>query len=225
MQPTKTLLAAITICLLTAAAPAAPLIYNNGVSYSGRYLNPGTNEVGDEIILGPGGRVASTFQFEYYSTSLPGPTLNQFRVQFYRNDGSLLGPGPTGPTFLPTTVIYNSDWQTLAPPFDPSGRNTYFFDLTYTNLVLPDRFTWSVQFRGLDAGETNGVSIYDPPSLGNGTDDYWLRNAAGAWELRATNGLPISFGAQISAVPEPSTYVLAILGGLCGLAVLNRRRR
>jgi hypothetical protein len=221
MQPNKKLLAGIAICLIGAVVSAAPMIYNNGVSYSGRYLNPGTNEVGDEILLGPGGRIASTFQFEYYSsTNLPGPTLNEFRIQFYRNNGTPLG----GATFLPNTVIYNSDWQTLAVPTDPTGRQTYFFDLSYTNLVLPDRFTWSVQFRGIDAGETNGVSIYDPPSIGNNLDDYWLKTATG-WELRGTNGVPISFGAQITAVPEPSTYVLAILGGLFGLAVLNRRKR
>jgi hypothetical protein len=221
MQPNKKILAVTTICLLSAAAPAATLVYNNGVSYSGLYLNPGTNEVGDEILLGAGPRIASTFQFEYYSSAfVGGGTLNEFRIQFYQNNGTPLGAS----TFLPNTVFYNSDWQTLAAPTDPSGRNTYFFDLSYTNFTVPDRFTWTVQFRGIDAGETNGVSIYDPPAIGNNFDDYWLRTQTG-WELRNTNGVPINFGGQITTVPEPATYVLAILGGLCGFTLLNRRKR
>jgi hypothetical protein len=226
MQPNKTLLIAAVFSLAAAALPAATMVYNNGVSYSGFYLNPGTSEVGDEILLGSGPRVANSFQFEYYGSGLQSGGVNneQFRVRFYQNDGAFLGSGPGGDTYLPNTVFYDSGFQTLAAPTDPSGRNTYLFDLSYTNLVLPDRFTWSVEFTGIDAGETAGVSIYDPPSVGNNLDDYWLRTGGG-WELRGTNGQPINFGAQITTVPEPSTYVIAILGGLCGLAVLGRRRR
>ena len=226
MQPNKILLIAAVFSLATAMVPAATMVYNNGVSYSGFYLNPGGSEVGDEILLGAGPRVASSFQFEYFGSGLQSGGVNneQFRIRFYRNDGAFLGSGPGGDTYLPNTVFYDSGAQTLAPPTDPSGRNTYLFDLSYTNLVLPDRFTWSVEFTGIDSGETAGVSIYDPPAIGNNLDDYWLRTVGG-WELRGTNGQPINFGAQITTVPEPSTYVLTILGGLCGLVVLSRRKR
>ena len=226
MQPNKTLLAIAVLALATAAVPAATMVYNNGVSYSGFYLNPGASEVGDEILLGSGPRIASTFQFEYFSSGLHsgGVSNEQFRVRFYLNDGAFLGSGPGGDTYLPNTVIYDSGLQTLESATDPSGRNTYLFDLSYTNLVLPNRFTWSVQFSGIGPGEVAGVSIYDPPAAGNNLDDYWLRNG-GVWELRGTNGQPISFGAQITTVPEPSTYVLALLGGLCGFALLGWRRR
>ncbi len=225
MQPNKTFMVTAALSLAAMSASAATMVYNNGVSYSGFYLNPGASEVGDEILLGAGPRIASTFQFEYYGTNFQtgGLANEQFRIRFYLNNGTFLGPGPAGDTYLPNTVFYDSGLQTLEPPVDPSGRNSYLFDLSYTNLVLPDRFTWSIQFTGIDAGETAGVSIYDPPSVGVGIDDYWLRTGGG-WTLRGTNGQPISFGSQLTAVPEPSSYVLAILGGLCGLAVLNRRK-
>jgi hypothetical protein len=222
MQPKKTFALLGAIVATGSAVSAQSMVYNNGVNYSGFYLNPGANEVGDEIILAAGPRMASTFQFEYFASYPVVHVVNEtFRIRFYANDGADLG-GPFN-THLPNTVLYDSGSQILAPPIDPSGRATYLFDLTLANIVLPDRFTWSVQFSGLDAGETIGVSIYDPPTVGNNFDDYWY-NTGATWELRATNGIPINFGAQITAVPEPSTYVLAILGGICGLALLNRQR-
>ena len=223
MQPKTTLVVCGAILAATSTVPAATMVYNNGMNYSGSFLNPGANEVGDEIILGAGPRIASTFQFEYFASYPLVHTPNeQFRIRFYNNDGTDLG-GPFN-THLPNSVFYDSGLQTLAPPIDPSGRATYLFDLTLANIVLPDRFTWSVQFTGVgdQVGETVGVSLYDPPTVGNNFDDFWF-NTGSTWELRATNQ-PINFGAQITAVPEPSTYLLAILGGICGLALLNRRR-
>lgn len=208
-------LAAIAACCC--AAQAQVLVYNNGVSYSGIYLNPGANEVGDEIILGAGPRQISSFQWEYFGSGFSGN--EQFRIRFYRNDGTDIGGG----TLLPNSVFYDSGLQTLAAPIDPSGRNTYLFDLTSTSIILPDRFTWSVQFSGVSGAEAAGPTIYNPPAVGNNFDDYWFNNA-GTWQLRGSNGVPINFGAQISVVPEPSTYALAILGGLCGFALVVRRR-
>jgi hypothetical protein len=221
MQSKKTFLAAVALSF-AAAAPANELIYDNGVNYLGYYLNPGTNRVGDEIILGGTYRTAFSFEFQYYGNNFHtgGITNEQFRVQFLNNDGSLLG----GSTYLPNSVFYDSGWQNLAAPITPTGVNNYYIDLSSLSLVLPEHFTWTVQFQGIDAGEIAGVSLFDPPVVGNNFDDYWFDNGT-TWELRGTNGIPISFGAQVTAVPEPSTYVLAILGGLCGFALVSRRKR
>ena len=156
MQPIKRLLALVAI-LVGGSALHAATVYNNAVSYSGTYLNPGANEVGDEIILAGTARIPTTFQFEYYGSNFLG--ANQFEVRFYLNDGASLGNN----TFLPNTVFYDSGVQTLLPPVDPSGRNTYILDIssiTTANGLLPDRFTWSVQYSGIGAGETAGVSLY-----------------------------------------------------------------
>ena len=216
MQSNRTLATFAAIALWGSAAFAQTLVYNNGVSYSGIYLNPGANEVGDEIILGPGPRRITSFQWEYFGSGFSGN--EQFRIRFYRNDGTDIGGG----TLLPNSVFYDSGLQTLLPPVDPSGRNTYLFDLSSTSIILPDRFTWSVQFSGVSGAEAAGPTIYSPPTVGNNFDDYWFNNA-GTWQLRGSNNVPISFGAQVG-VPEPSTYALAILGGICGFALVVRRR-
>lgn len=218
MQSKRILATVAAISLWGCAAHAQIPVYNNGVSYSGIYLNPGANEVGDEIILAPGGpRQVTSFQFEYFGSGFSGN--EQFQIRFRRNDGADIGNG----TLLPNFVFYDSGLQTLLAPVDPSGRNTYLFDLSSTSIILPESFTWSVQFSGITGAEAAGPSIYNPPIVGNNYDDYWFNNA-GAWQLRGSNGVPISFGAQISAIPEPSTYVLAILGGICGFALVVRKR-
>jgi len=226
MQPNKKILALVAI-LVGGSALHAATVYNNGVSYSGTYLNPGANEVGDEIILAGTARIPNTFSFEYYGSNFLG--ANTFRVRFYLNNGAPLGNN----TFLPNTVFYDSGVQTLLTPTpldaNGAGRNTFLLDIssiTTANGLLPDRFTWSVQYGGVGAGETAGVSLYHPPSVGLSENDYWFNNG-GTWQLRTNNiaGVPINFGALLSAnVPEPATYVLAILGGICGFALVSRRK-
>jgi hypothetical protein len=213
MQPTRSFAALAVIAAGVLSTQAQYLVYNNGVNYSGLYLNPGLSEVGDQIILSSPD-VASSFAFEYFG-SMNYSGDEQFRIRFYLNDGL--------PSGFPNSVFYDSGLQSLAQPTDPTGRSTYTIDLTSLNLALPSSFTWSVQFSGVSGAEIAGPVIYSPPTVGGNFDDYWFNNA-GAWELRSSNGVPISFGAQIAAVPEPSTYVLAILGGLCGFALVARRR-
>ena len=221
MQTNKalTLVAAISISTVAAHA-ASSIVYSNATTYSGFILNPGLSEVGDEIILAAGPRYGETFRFEYYGNNFSGN--EQFRLRFYKNDGAFLGNN----TYLPNSVFYDSGVQALAIPTDPSGRNTYQLDITSAFSLLPDDFTWSVQFSGIDVGETAGLSIYSPPTVGLSENDYWF-NTGSTWELRGTNGVALNFGSSLTAstVPEPSTYMLAIIGGLCGLTLVNRRAR
>lgn len=213
----KLLLIATALSLGVSALRSAT-VYNNGVSYSGTYLNPGTQEVGDEVILGGVDRLLQHFIFEYYGTGFSGN--EQYRIRFYNNDGAFIGNG----TYLPGTSFFDSGLQSLAAPSDPSNRNTYDLDLSGQGILLPERFTWSIQFSGITGGEVAGISLYNPPSVGLSENDFWFNNA-GSWELRGTNPTAFNFGAQITAVPEPSTYVLAILGGICGFALITRRKK
>jgi hypothetical protein len=227
MRTNKTLLALAAFSVGTLATQAASsIVYSNATSYSGTFLNPGANQIGDEIILGAGPRFAESFRFEYYGANFHtgGVTNEQFRLRFYQNDGAFIGNN----TYEPNSVFYDSGVLNLADPseVDPSNRATYQFDLTYAPIVLPDRFTWSIQFFGIDGGETAGVPLYSNPTVGLSENDFWF-NTGSAWELRGTNGIAFNFGSVLVAttVPEPSTYVLAIMGGLCGLALVSRRPR
>ena len=216
MRSKKNILALAALAL-SASALHAEFVYNNGVSYSGFYLNPGAQEVGDEVILGGVDRLLSHFTFEYYGTGFSGN--EQYRIRFYNNDGSPIGGG----YFQPGSSFFDSGLQTLGAPTDPSNRNTYDLDLSGTGITLSNSFTWTIQFSGVTGGEVAGVSLYNPPTVGFSDNDFWLNNA-GSWELRGTNPTAFNFGATITAVPEPSTYVLAILGGLCGFALVARRK-
>ncbi len=225
MRKNKTLLAVAAFSLGSLATHAASsIVYSNATSYSGTYLNPGASEIGDEIILGSGPRFAESFRFEYYGSGFHtgGVTNEQFQLRFYANDGTFIGNN----TYWPNSVLYDSGVQYLADPLeiDASGRATYQFDLSYAPLLLPDRFTWSIQFFGIDGGEAAGAPLYSTPTVGLSEADYWFNTGSG-WELRGTNGIAFNFGSALVAttVPEPSTYVLAIVGGLCGLALIRRR--
>jgi hypothetical protein len=220
MHSNKILASIAAITLAAAASQAATsIVYSNATTYSGIILNPGLAEVGDEIILGPGPRFGESFRFEYYGLNFDGN--EQVQLRFYNNDGTDLGNN----TYLPNSVFYDSGVNSLPTPTDPSNRNTLQYDLTFTAITLPERFTFSVSFSGIEGDDQVGLPLYNPPTVGISENDYWFNNSP--WELRGTNGVGINFGASLVAtsVPEPSTYVLAIIGGLCGLALINRRKR
>ena len=65
--------------------------------------------------------------------------------------------------------------------------------------------------------------LYGPPTTGSSLNDFWQRDAGGAWSLRQiNNGSTLAdFAARVSAVPEPGVLALGGLGVLL-LAALRR---
>jgi hypothetical protein len=220
------LLLPVVAAALLAPTAHAELVYNNSSNDLTNRFNPGTNEVGDEIVLAGGGRILTDFTFQYWGVFTNSGA--DARIRFYANDGSTNGL-PLG-SQMPSTVLFDSGWFGIIP----TNRATYMFNdftLGGGNLIaltgpVPTDFTWSVQFSGLTAGESAGVDLYSPPTVGTNYADYWDNTVSG-WELRAsTNGVPINFAARINATPEPGTLWLGLLGGLVfwGLKVRNSRR-
>jgi hypothetical protein len=58
-------------------------------------------------------------------------------------------------------------------------------------------FTWAVSLNGLDTGESAGLWIYTPPTVGNNYRDYWYKDGSG-WQLRA-GAQAIDFEAKIGS--------------------------
>jgi hypothetical protein len=207
----------------------ADTIFNNSTNDLSTRFNPGTLEVGDEILLAGSARYLTNFSFEYWGTtygtngaSFAGPV--EARVRFYVNDGSLFHGYAT-----PSTMFYDSGWF---DGFGPTPRFTLDFlagsDFSGSGLFIPSSdITWSVQFQGMGAGDAVGVDIYSPPVVGADYPDYWENN--GGWTLE-TNDVPMDFAtvweASVSAVPEPSAVALLFLGGaaLTGLPGFWRRK-
>jgi hypothetical protein len=189
----------------------AAIIFNNSTNDLRTRFDPGTSEVGDEIILGGPERYLTSFSFEFWGTngidsgSFAG--IVEARVRFYQNNGPLFHGYPS-----PGTNFYDSDWfQIFATP-----RSTENFsmgsDFPWTGLFLPvtSNMTWSVQFTGMRGSDTVGVDLYSPPVVGQGQDypDYWLNIGGGLWELRTNNlGVHMDFGAVMEARAHGQPYL------------------
>lgn len=206
-------------------------IYDNSVNDLQTRFDPGTLEVGDQIVLAPATpRSLIYFDFEYWGIGNTATTFAgnvQARVRFYVNDGPLFNGYAT-----PGTQFYDSDWfggfgATDQAPFRATLVFTEGTDFPAGGLAIPaDEITWSVQFQGMVPGtDTVGVDLYSPPvsGLGQNYPDYWQKDGSGNWTLMQ-NTVPMSFGARLY-VPEPSASVLALFAGLAILAGTNLLRR
>lgn len=211
--------------VLAAVLPVqADTVYDNSTTDLNIRFNPVTREVGDEIILDGGARILTDFTFQYWGENFFGDD-EELRLRFYLNDGA---PSQAGP-LTPGTLFFDSDWFSISE----TNRATLIFTDFVTGAAvplsqnLPNSFTWTVRFRGVDAidGESAGVDLYDPPTTGGNYNEYWENTGPGGWEYRGTNNVHINFGAKVGAVPEPSVIALGLLGGLSALVLRNRFKR
>jgi hypothetical protein len=202
-----------TVILSSLPVCTAAIVYDNSSNDLNFDHDPGTSEVGDEIFLDGTERWLSEFTFEYWGSAddpLAFTGSVEARIRFYLNDGPAYPDAEDA--FLPGTVI----WDTGTFAITPTERAT----LTFTDFVvgttvpltgpLPESLTWTVQFSGFGPNDLAGVTIYSPPTVGNNFDDYWVNDGV-AWTLQ-TNIIAMDFAARLSAVPEPSTLLLALLG-------------
>src|SRR5204863_3411463 len=127
------------------------------------------------------------------------------------------GPALTGYA-APGTMFYDGGLFAVAAP---SLRNTFVFEAAHVFggvTYIPNRatsFTWTAQFFGMGATDSDGVDIYGPPTVGSNFSDYWENQGSG-WALKTNSfSSAMTFAPQFTAnVPEPSTMALSILGGI-----------
>jgi hypothetical protein len=169
-------------------------------------------EFGDQVNLAPGAWNVTQFKFDYYMNgNVSGNETAD--LKFYANDG---------PGGAPGTLLYDSGPFSLA-----KGYNTVNDTGLFTQ--VPNSFTWTVLFGGIEAFESAGLLFYNPPTTGSSADDYWQKDANGNWALQRftpAGGPVANFGAQITAVavPEPATVQLGLLGGLMWIGYVARQR-
>ena len=182
----------------------ATTIFDNSVNDLMYRFEPGTNEVGDEIILtNYPARYLTNFSFEFWGTNDANPSAFagtvQARVRFYQQNGPLFNGYPS-----PGANFYDSGWFSVAP----TPRSTEVFsstDFCLTGLYLPviSNMTWSVQFQGMGPTDHVGVDVYSPAVVGQDYPDYW-ENVGGTWNLYTnSSGVPIDFAALMEASTQP----------------------
>ena len=204
------------LCSLPNLCFSAIVYDNTATNLSQQYFpTPNTLEFGDQITLSGTDRTLSQFSF-YYFLSGSSVTAQSMTLRLYAANGAN----------APTTPFYTSD------PIDSTrglatGFNTETIVFDQASLTtLPDSLIWTVQFSNLDAGQTGGLLLYGPPNLGSSFNDFWQKDGSGTWSLMQVNNgaTEASFGARITAVPEPGVFALGGLGALL-LAGLRRFRK
>jgi len=194
------------------------LVYDNSVNDLSYRFDPGTVEVGDEVILEGAARQLSRFAFGFWGENSVGGSFEgdvQARVRFYRNDGPLSVSGFASPG----TVIFDSG--SFSIPVTP--RATLIFDDFQIDAVvplvapLPHTFTWTVQFSGLSSNDTAGLDLFSPPVAGRAYPDYWELDG-GQWSLKSSPVASIDFAARFEAVdPGVTVTVLSTVTNVgCG---------
>jgi hypothetical protein len=199
-------------------------------------------QIGEEVWLGTLLPASLTnFSFEYYSPDTSWSGTVTADIKLYENNGPLTNgyasPGTlfydSGSVVFPNPITYNGNSisNSLLAIFDLS-------DLLYPaaggtplspSFILPTNFTFTITFAGLTAGETVGLPIFEPPTVGTNYGDYWY-DASGNWEL-LTNSLggPVAFGAEFNGTttptPEPTVLCLGALGAAAFTVLARRRQR
>jgi len=208
----------VTVAVLCGASSLrADVVYNNAVNdLQLRFGAQNGVQIGDQITLGGTSRLLTNFTCEYYGENFSG---NEFaRIRLFQNDGPLFNgvanaPGTpifdTGPIAITSTIRSTVGWNWAVSD----------------NVNVPNNFTWTIEFTGIESGEQAGLDLYAPVTVGQSYGDYWQLNGANWVLLQNTNGVTVNFASLAQAtVPEPSSLALLALGGILGAFVWNRRR-
>lgn len=239
--PLTALLVAVAAPLLLSGAHAqgsGEVVYDNTQNSKLKSPQFTTREYGDEISLAGTARIVTTFVFEYFGNITPGnsPTAAAV-IRFYENNGSLYD----GKYPRPGSLLWESDPLPLLRNLVPTDGNYNLATIPVPNITVTDTLTWTVQFSGLTGGNSAVLTISDPVSIGKqlpgfppGTfvtgsyNDYWEKADpfnADSWALKSGGGTDFNFFAKVTAVPEPQTFALLLVGAAALCFVRHQSRR
>lgn len=199
--------------MVAAASISASTIYDNSdpARYLSNFFAPASSstEFGDEVTFAGTDRVVTDFKVEYFNDNIASLAGKSVTLRLYSSAGNQTAPG---------ALLYSA-----TEPLGATGFNT--ITVSGLSLAVPDNVTWTVQFGGLAGGDSAGLPLYDPPTIGSSFDDFWQNSGSGFSLFRFPGGDPnANFAAQFNAVPEVSPVQYALFGGLILLAVSAYRR-
>lgn len=174
----------------------------------GNYSLYTTAQHGDQITLGGSETFITGFSVRYdanYSLA-DGLTL-----RFYENNG---------PAGAPQSLIYESQFNISSGVND---LNVAFDGST----SVPSTFTYTLEFAPADGSSLAGLIADADVTTGSSFNDFWIKTGPGVddWELQNFGAAAsANFVASVTAVPEPGTVALMVLG-LGGLVLAVRRRK
>lgn len=181
----------IRFFLAALAAAAGPVITSGEIVYDNSsgfldYSHDSQLEYGDEIELGGSARWLTDFSFEFFA-SFTSTGDESARLRIYANDG----PVGANSSETPGSLLYDSGSFEIT-----SG----YWTMTAAGLgfLVPDAFTWTVEFSGLTEEERAGLLLYDPPAVGSSPNTFW-ENENGVWSQVSFPGLPGNFAARAEA--------------------------
>jgi hypothetical protein len=201
---------ALSILALGLSVSAATVYQHSG---SGNFSYTG-GQYGDEVVLAGTDRVLTGFSFEYSANFERAGGLT---FSIYNQNGPLIdGYASPGTLLYSTTldVLIGGRVVNLGFGYDPAN-------------LIPDHFTYTVDFGKLAVGELAGLIVPGgSPAIGLSGNDFWEKIGPGAndWALKNFGaGQVANFTATVTAVPEPTT--VAMMVGGAGLMLLALRRK
>jgi hypothetical protein len=204
--------------MVSLSAQASEIVFENMAGVTTNYYMFG-RQYGDDINLSGSGRRVTQFTFLYFGnvpTNLISP--GEWRIRFYKNDGALENPA-VATSQKPNTLI----WESGTFPVLPGYQKT---TLSVPQVVVPDRFTWTIEFFNLPQDSNNGAGLVlaNPPTIGavlpgktstviGSYTDFWMLEEADildSWSLQLFSSNPNlgpqgNFFAQVVTAANPNT--------------------
>lgn len=157
-------------------------------------------ETGDEVILDKGefdqisGGILTRYEVGFNANEAAVGKEVTAIVRLYKNDGdSVNGFNQPG------TLVHDSGLQLIT-----LGLGNV---ITVENIgvALPNSFTWSLEVSGLSEGEEVYLPLFNPPTSGNNTSDFWQRNEQGGWNRLGIPDIQANFLASFEGYIKPPT--------------------
>jgi hypothetical protein len=231
-------LGAVTVgaVALLAQTGQSQTVYNNTTTFTGDF-NYNNAQAGNEVILSGstlGDDVTGfTFQYDFLNSTLGttgtpagGETAT---LSFYQNYGTSSATKVSGYTVPQSPVLFTSSAVPISGGFTTGSTinfTTANGGLPTGGVDVPQIFTFTVTFAGISSSENAGLALFGPtgsnPSVGQNYADAWYNSAGSTpnWQLdvASSGNPPLTFGATVTAVPEPSSIGLFAMGSMGLLA-------